>query len=107
MPDVEAGAVEIPERAYMVDASGRLDSDESAPDSVVVCHLLQLPYATEESVGLTDEEPTPGAPWLHHAGTCDAHVMWSETRVFPRVGVWRARGGRRLSCAYPTVGLDP
>lgn len=79
--DVRAGLVEMPDRAYMLDASAALKPDGSLPDSLTVYHMLQLPYATEESTGITDEELTPGAPWLHHAGTCDAHLMWSEKRA--------------------------
>lgn len=80
--DVESGVVDVPSRAYNISLSGRPGGDGSLPDSVVVYHLLQLPYATEESVGISDEELSPGMPWLHHASTCDAHVMWSERRAF-------------------------
>jgi len=40
-------------------------------------------YGTSASLELTDQELVPGTPWIHHAGTCDAHVMWSEVRPFP------------------------
>lgn len=82
--DVRSGIVDMPDRAYMLDASASLKPDGSLPDSVTVYHMLQLPYATEESAGISDEEVAPGAPWLHHAGTCDAHLMWSERRALPR-----------------------
>ena len=80
--DVEVGMVEVPDQAYVLSASARLSTDGTPPDSIVVYHLLQLPYATGDSLGLPEEEVVPGAPWIHHAGNCDAHVMWSEVRPF-------------------------
>ena len=82
--DVERGVIAVPDRAYVLSASAGLPPDGATPDSITVYHLLQLPYATEEALGLTDEELVPGTPWIHHAGNCDAHVMWSEVRPFPR-----------------------
>ena len=49
---------------------------------MVVYHLLYFPFATEASIGIPDEERSQGAPWLHLAGTCQAHVMWTEIKYF-------------------------
>lgn len=91
--DVRSGIVEMPDRAYMLDASAALKPDGSLPDSVTVYHMLQLPYATEGSAGISDEELVPGKPWLHHAGTCDAHLMWSEKRAVPSAPMESLDGG--------------
>ncbi len=78
--DVEAGAVALPDRGYLMTASGARPGPTRLPDSVMVYHFLYLPFATEASVGLPASEVAPGQPWLHHAGSCSAHLMWSETR---------------------------
>jgi hypothetical protein len=72
----------VPDRAYSFDLSGRIPEGRDQPDSVTVYHYIQLPYATMESAGITDEEPSPGEPWLHQGGTCSAHLMWSKTLRF-------------------------
>ncbi len=78
--DVTAGRVNVPDRGYLITASGPRGPHGELPDSVTIYHFLQLPHATEASIGLPASEVTPGSPWLHHAGTCNAHVMWSERR---------------------------
>ncbi len=79
--EVSSGRLPMPKRAYNLSASGPLVPDSDVPDSLLVYHLLQIPFATEASEGITDEEHVAGQPWLHHAGTCDAHIMWSETKT--------------------------
>ncbi len=78
--DVTAGIVSLPNRGLIIEASGQLAAGADLPDSMTVYHLLQQPDARPESLGLPAEEPRPGWPFLHHSGTCDAHVMWSERR---------------------------
>jgi hypothetical protein len=80
--DVEVGNVSVPDRAYSLTVSGAIPEGHDRPDSLTVYHFIQLPYATEESAGITDEEPAPGQPWLHQGGTCNAHLMWSRTLRF-------------------------
>jgi len=38
-------------------------------------YVLYMPYATAESVGLSDKPTVPGIPWLMGAGTYKAHIM--------------------------------
>ncbi len=68
--------------ALELTASGVVAGGASIPDSMVVYQLLYFPHATEASIGIPDEELPAGAPWLHLAGTCQAHIMWKETRYF-------------------------
>jgi hypothetical protein len=78
--DFAAGSVDIPDRTYLVTASGRRGANGGLPDSVAVSHYLYLPFATQVSTGLPSVEVSPGSPYLHRGGSCTAHVMWSETR---------------------------
>lgn len=73
----------IPHGALELTASATATSGV-LPDSVVVHHLLYFPNATEASIGVRDEDVPPGGPWLHKAGTCQAHVMWHDTRYLKR-----------------------
>lgn len=68
---VPKGAMEITS-SIAVDSTGKLDS------TMTVYHLLWMPFETRESLGVVDEDPGDGRPWLHRAGTCQAHVMWSD-----------------------------
>ncbi|MEM7416222.1 MAG: hypothetical protein AAF389_12035 [Gemmatimonadota bacterium] len=51
---------------------------------MTVTRLLYVPFETTIGLGIADEDPGDGRPWLHHAGTCGAHVMWSEVRSTAR-----------------------
>lgn len=72
----------VPVGAMELSASGSLRSGQTVPDSVNVYYLVYLPLQTTASLAITDSDPGDGKPWLHHAGTCMAHVMWSEVRDF-------------------------
>lgn len=72
---------EVPTGSIEVYASGPLRDGQSLPDSVTIYRLLYTPHATEANLGVVDENPGDGSPWLHHAGECTAHVMWSERRA--------------------------
>ena len=76
----DARGVVVPDGAIEISASIRLESDGSLPHKMTVYYLLWLPQATTASIGIVDENPGDGSPWLHKAGTCQAHVMWPEQR---------------------------
>ena len=72
----------MPRGAIETTASGAIAEGSAWPDSITVYRLLYLPFATETELGVPDEDPEDGSPWLHQAGLCTAHVMWSERRAF-------------------------
>ncbi len=81
---VEAEAADQPTGLLEISASVGISSEGQLADSMTVYHLLYMPNETSASLGLRDDGPGAGAPWLHNAGSCNAHVMWSERR--PTVG---------------------
>lgn len=76
--EVSGRELEIPAGAMEITASLARDDDGVYADEMTVYHLLWLPTHTAETIGVVDEDPGKGQPWLHQAGTCGAHVMWSE-----------------------------
>ncbi len=78
---VEAEAADSPTGLLEISASVGITSEGQLADSMTVYHLLYTPNETSASLGLRDDDPGAGAPWLHHAGSCNAHVMWSERRA--------------------------
>ncbi|MEN8375278.1 MAG: hypothetical protein ABFS34_07500 [Gemmatimonadota bacterium] len=75
--EIDAGRVSVPSGAYQVSVSGDDARATGQPAGLTVYHLVYLPGATANEVGLSAERE-PGLPYLHHAGRYDAHVMWSE-----------------------------
>lgn len=73
-----------PNGALEVSASGVVRAGRQLPDSATVYFLLYVPFTTEATLAVTATDPGSGAPWLHQAGTCTAHVMWSERRAVSR-----------------------
>ncbi len=78
---VQAEAAGPPTGSLEISASVAIPSEGQLADSMTVYHLLYTPNQTSASLGLRDDDPGAGAPWLHHAGSCNAHVMWSERRA--------------------------
>ncbi len=78
---VEAEAADPPTGLLEISASVAIPSEGQLADSMTVYHLLYTPNETSASLGLRDDDPGAGAPWLHNAGSCNAHVMWSERRA--------------------------
>jgi hypothetical protein len=72
----------VPVGAMEISASGTLQGGQTVPDSIDVYYLVYVPFQTTASLAITDSDPGGGRPWLHHAGTCMAHVMWNEIRSF-------------------------
>lgn len=85
----EVRGVTVADGSLEIMTSLAIQPDGSLAEEATVYHLLWFPHETTESLGIADTDPGDGAPWLHRAGTCQAHVMWSETRRMPR-----AAGGR-------------
>ena len=80
---MEQAGEEIPPGTMEIVASGDLPEGGSLPDSVEVYRLLYHPYATEATLGVSEVDLEDGTPWLHDAGECTAHVMWSDRRALP------------------------
>lgn len=78
--EARSGQLSLPQAGAEIYASGPLSPDGGLPETLSVYHLVYVPFATSESIGVSDLEPDdPAVPFLHHAGTHEAHVMWSET----------------------------
>ena len=75
--------MEVPDGAMEITASLSRNEDGTYAREMTVYHLLWLPHQTEETTGVIDEDPGDNMPWLHQAGTCSAHVMWSEVIAVP------------------------
>lgn len=73
----------VPDGAMEITASLARTDDGSYAREMTVYHLLWLPHQTVESTGVVGEDPGNGRPFLHQAGTCGAHVMWSEVVAVP------------------------
>ncbi len=76
--EVASRGMEVPDGAMEITASLGRNEDGTYAREMTVYHLLWLPHQTEETTGVIDEDPGDSMPWLHQAGTCGAHVMWSE-----------------------------
>lgn len=76
--EVEARGMEVPDGAMEITASVAVLADGSIDPAATVYRLLWLPFATTASIGVPSEDPGQGRPWVHQAGSCGAHVMWSE-----------------------------
>ena len=76
--EVASRGMEVPDGAMEITASLGRNEDGTYAREMTVYHLLWLPHQTGETTGVIDEDPDDGTPWLHQAGTCGAHVMWSQ-----------------------------
>ncbi len=81
--EVADRGLDVPKGAMEITASLARGESGGLPSEMTVYHLLWLPHETTESTGVTDVDPGEGKPWLHQAGTCGAHVMWSERIAVP------------------------
>ena len=76
--EITARGWSVPDGAMEITASLARTKDGSYAREMTVYHLLWLPHQTVESTGVVGKDPGNGRPFLHQAGTCGAHVMWSE-----------------------------
>ena len=81
--EVASRGMEVPNGAMEITVSLGRNEDGTYAREMTVYRLLWLPHQTGETSGVTDEDPGDGKPWLHEAGTCGAHVMWSEAIAVP------------------------
>jgi len=77
--EAEARGIRVPNGAIEITSSVTIDDEGDLDTSMTVYTLLWVPYQTEQMVAIADEDPGDAGPWLHRAGTCQAHVMWSKT----------------------------
>ena len=76
--EVASRGLEVSDGAMEITTSLSQEEDGTYAHEMTVYRLLWLPHETAETTGVIDEDPGEGRPWLHQAGTCGAHVMWSE-----------------------------
>ncbi len=79
--EVKSGKLEMPTNATMYVMSA--DSYNAETNQLMNAYtrwVVYIPFATEESTGLSLSPPGPGAPWLMDAGTHRAHIMITPPR---------------------------
>lgn len=76
--EVETRGIRVPNGAIEITSSVAIDDEGALDSSMTIYTLLWVPYQTEEELAITTDDPGEGKPWLHRAGTCQAHVMWSR-----------------------------
>jgi len=77
--EIEAGELAWPKQAralYSIssDAEGGLDYGAGKIPGAAGLHVIYVPYATEETIGVPTV-PARNRPWLMHPGTPGAHLM--------------------------------
>lgn len=77
--EIEAGKLVIPPGpTALYSLSGPADSYDPATGKVTGANrvfVVYIPYATEETTGLSPKPMTDGAPWIMSAGKPWAHIM--------------------------------
>ncbi len=84
--EVVSRALEVPYGAMEITATLTTTEDGTYESEMTVYHLIWLPRESTETIGVVDQDPGDGKPWLHQSGTCGAHVMWSEVIRVPSGG---------------------
>jgi hypothetical protein len=84
--EAEKGTLSMPrEPATLYVLSGSaFDPASGVVDDPYLRFVIYVPWATEETTGLTESPMGPGTPWLMYPGTPGAHIMISPPR--PRGG---------------------
>ena len=77
--EIDAGKLAMPKRpTALYSFTGPPGSFDPATGEVKGANrvfVVYIPYATEESTGLSPTPVTPGAPWIMSPGTAWAHIM--------------------------------
>lgn len=77
--EIRSGALSMPEKPmalYSLSGSeGAYDYEEGKIEEAAPRYVIYVPYATEESTGLTKDPVSKGAPWIMDPGTPWAHIM--------------------------------
>ena len=63
-----------PRLLYVLTGSG-FDTVKGVVTEPYLRYVINLPFATAESTGLSEGKGSPGAPWLMGAGMAGAHIM--------------------------------
>ena len=84
--EIEAGKWSMPEHAvalYSVSGpDGSFDYTKGSPTGARSLHVIYVPYATEESIGVSTQAAND-RPWLMNPGTPFAHLMISRSSSSP------------------------
>ena len=79
LAEIEAGTLSIPDAPtalYNVSGpEGAFDAATGTLSDVRRVHVVYIPYATEETTGISAAPRTDGTPWLMGAGKPWAHIM--------------------------------
>ena len=77
--EFKAGKLIIPQTPTMLygywGSLDNLDKETGEIKDAKRRYVLYMPYATADSIGLSDKPTLPGIPWLMDAGTYKAHIM--------------------------------
>jgi hypothetical protein len=77
--EIKSGSLSMPEKPmalYSLSGSeGAFDYEEREINEAAPRYVIYVPYATEESTGLSKSPPSKGAPWIMEPGTPWAHIM--------------------------------
>lgn len=77
--EVEAGTLSWPSHSstlYVLSGDeGAFDPETGTAETAYLRYVIYVPYATSESIGLSETPTAPGAPWLMNSGSYRAHIM--------------------------------
>jgi hypothetical protein len=77
--EIEDGKIELPQKPMaLYSLTGSVDSYDYSTGQVINAsplYVVYIPYATEETTGLSKKPPSKGAPWIMEPGTPWAHIM--------------------------------
>lgn len=77
--EIEEGKIELPQKPmalYSLTGSGKaFDYSTGQIINASPLYVVYVPYATEESTGLSKNPASKGAPWIMEPGTPWAHIM--------------------------------
>ena len=76
--EAESGKLQMPSHPTalysLTDPNGTFDYETGRADGATGLHVVYVPYATEETLGISTI-PSRDRPWLMHPGTPGAHIM--------------------------------
>lgn len=77
--EIEEGEIELPQKPMaLYSLTGSADSYDYTTGQIIDAtplYVVYIPYATEESTGLSKKPASKGAPWIMEPGTPWAHIM--------------------------------
>ena len=77
--EIEEGKIELPRKPmalYSLTGSAQsFDYKTGMVQNVSPLYVIYIPYATQESTGLSKKPASKGAPWIMEPGTPWAHIM--------------------------------